>query len=107
MSSAPIPTSATPRHNSIPNDLLLADRGRLITLDRKRRDFIKQGKPHDQLDQKFSIELKAAQERYSARKARHVSILGLSGPRYDDALPIAERRHEIAELIRKHQVVIL
>ena len=107
MSSAPIPTSATPRPNSIPNDLLLADRGRLITLDRKRRDFIKQGKPHDQLDQKFAIELTAAQERYSARKARHVSILGLSGPQYDDALPIAERRHEIAELIRRHQVVIL
>jgi len=91
----------------IPDDLLLIDRGRLITLDRKRRDFIKQGKPHDQLEQKFAADLVAAQARYQARKARHALILGPTGPVFDDALPIAARRHEIAALIRQHQVVIL
>ena len=104
--SSPIP-SATPHQHFIPDELLLIDRGRLITLDRKRRDFIKLGKPIDQLDLKFAAELNAAQERYMARKARHALILGPSGPDFDDALPIAERRHEIAALIRQHQVVIL
>jgi ATP-dependent helicase HrpA len=97
-------SSISPRANQIPDNILLADRGRLITLDRKRRDFIRAGKPHDQLDQKFDAELKLALERYTARKARHALI---AHPTFDDALPIAERRHEIAALIRKHQVVIL
>ena len=107
MSQAPTPVPTAPRFTALPEDLLLADRGRLITLDRKRRDFAKQGKAHDQLDQKFDVDLKAAQERYQVRKVRHAQVIGPSGPEFDDALPIAERRHEIAELIRKHQVVIL
>jgi ATP-dependent helicase HrpA len=104
MSPAFSPATAAPRATIIPDDILLADRGKLITLDRKRRDFIMAGKPHDQLDQKFDAELKAAVERFAARKLRHALI---AHPTFDDALPIAERRHEIAELIRKHQVVIL
>ncbi len=39
-----------------------------------------------------------------ARKARHALI---STPSYDDALPIAQRRDEIAALIRQHQIVIV
>ena len=97
-------SSPSPRARHIPDDILLVDRGKLITLDRKRRDFIKAGKPYDQLDQKFDAELAAAFTRYAARKGRHALI---ATPAFDDALPIAERRHEIAELIRKHQVVIL
>ena len=96
MSQVPTPSTAAPRFTALPEDLLLADRGRLITLDRKRRDFAKQGKAHDQLDQKFDADLKAAQERFAARKARHAIVIGPSGPEFDDALPIAERRHEIA-----------
>ena len=102
--SSPFVASLNARANHVPDDLVLIDRGKLITLDRKRRDFIKAGKPHDQLDQKFAAELKLALERYAARQARHALI---AHPTFDDALPIAERRHEIAALIRKHQVVIL
>src|SRR5258706_6617276 len=107
MSQVPTPIPAAPRFTALPEDLLLADRGRLITLDRKRRDFAKQGKAHDELDQKFDADLKAAQERFAARKARHALVIGSNGPEFEDGLLIAERGHEIADLIRKHQVVIL
>ena len=32
-------------------DVLVADRGRLIALTKKRKDFDRQKKPHDQLEQ--------------------------------------------------------
>jgi ATP-dependent helicase HrpA len=89
------------------DDILSADRGRLIALDKKRRDFAKLGKPHEQIDQQIAAQLTQAQERFRARKARHDLIMGPSGPEFDNGLPIAERRGEIADLIRKNQVVIL
>jgi ATP-dependent helicase HrpA len=99
----PIPAASRPSFEEI----LSVDRGRLIALDKKRRDFIKLGKAHDQVDAQIAAQLKAAQERYQARKARQSLILGRSGPEFDNALPIAERRAEIAELIKKNQVVIV
>lgn len=86
------------------NDLLLADRGRLMALDKKRRELQKKGAPTDALDAQFAAQLGVAQERLQARKARHA---GVSSPSYDDALPIAGERAKIAKLISDHQVVIL
>ncbi len=86
------------------NELLLADRGRLITLDKKRRDLQKSGKPTEQLDAQFATQFTAARERVTARKARHCLV---SSPSYDDALPIAGERAKIAKLIQENQVVIL
>ena len=86
------------------DDVLPADRGRLITLTRKRQQFVQQNKPHDQLDLQLAEALAASRERYAARRQRHAAV---AQPRFDDALPIASRRNEIADLIRKHPVVIL
>ena len=91
-----------PRPN--PDDVLAADRGRLIALSTKQRDFARAGKAHDQLDQQYAEALAAARARFAARRQRHAQI---ASPSFDDALPIAARRAEIAELIRKHQVVIV
>jgi ATP-dependent helicase HrpA len=101
MSTAPLPSPASV--HAIPPDLLLADRGKLIALERKRRELQKQNKPHQELDKRIEATLAGARERYAARIARHAML----APTYDDALPIAERRAEIAALIAKHQVVIL
>ena len=85
-------------------DVLAADRGKLIVLDKKRRDCARAGKPHDQLDKQFDALLAAARERRAVKISRHALV---AKPQFDDALPIAERRAEIAELIAKNQVVIL
>ena len=84
--------------------ILSADRGRLIALAKKREDFAQQQKPLESLDKQLADALSAARERFAARKLRHTAI---AHPHFDDALPIAERRAEIAALIAKHQVVIL
>ncbi|MEO8384989.1 MAG: ATP-dependent RNA helicase HrpA, partial [Betaproteobacteria bacterium] len=86
------------------DDVLVADHGRLIALTKKRNDFARQNKPHDQLDLQLAAALSQARERFQTRQQRHAMV---AHPEFDDALPIAERRHEIAELIQKNQVVIL
>ena len=86
------------------DQLLIADRGRLIALQNKRRELVRANKPHAQIDQQIAEALGKAHERASARKMRHAAI---AAPTYDDTLPIADRRREIAALIAKHQVVIL
>ncbi len=86
------------------DDVLTADRGKLIALEKKRRDFARAGKPHSDLDKQWESSLAAARERKLSRQSRQAMV---ANPVFDDALPIAERRAEIAELIRKHQVVIL
>ena len=84
--------------------IVMADRGRLIALAKKREDFRRQQKPLEQLDKQFVNALVVSRERFAARTLRHTAI---AHPHFDDALPIAERRAEIAALIAKHQVVIL
>ena len=84
--------------------VLVADRGRLIALAKKRQDFVRLKKPHDQVDQQLETALNEARERFLSRQQRHKS---LAHPTFDDALPIAERRAEIAALIQKNQIVIL
>ncbi len=104
MSQPPKPLNSPPFD---PNDLLLADRGRLNALDKKRRDWQRAKKSPEQIAQvdKQLADLKvAAAARASHRRSRHAEF---STPTFDDALPIAERRAEIAKLIREHQVVIV
>jgi ATP-dependent helicase HrpA len=84
--------------------LLLADRGRLIGLDKKRRELLRAKKPVEQIDAQFAEIEALALTRAATRRAAHVTI---ATPTFDDALPIAERRAEIAKLIRDNQVVIL
>ena len=84
--------------------VLAADRGRLIALAKKRQDFARQKKPFDQLDKQLDAALAQARERFASRQQRHAAI---AEPVFDDALPIAARRTEIAALIEKHQVVIV
>ena len=84
--------------------ILAADRGRLIVLQQKRRDALRAKKPHDQLDRQIAEMLDKARARATQRRLRHATI---ATPSFDDALPIAERRAEIAALIAKHQVVIV
>ena len=84
--------------------VLAADRGRLIALAKKRQDFVRLKKPHDQVDLQLAAALERARARFLLRQQRHAVI---AHPVFDDALPIAERRAEIAALIAKHQVVIV
>ena len=84
--------------------ILLADRGRLIALAKKRQDSARQKKPLEPLDKQLADALATARERLAARTHRHTAI---AHPDFDDALPIAERRAEIADLIANNQVVIL
>ncbi len=86
------------------DDVLLADRGRLIALSKKCRELARAGKSHDEADQRLVDAQAAAREKFAARMQRHAVI---ASPTFDDALPIAERRKEIAALIEKNQVVIL
>ena len=97
-----MPTSPPPRINL--DNILSADRGKLIALEKKRREFARTGASNDELKQQFDGAFAAAYARFESRRARHLMV---ATPTFDDALPIAARRAEIAELIRKHQVVIL
>ncbi|HEX4859327.1 MAG TPA: DEAD/DEAH box helicase, partial [Usitatibacteraceae bacterium] len=86
------------------SQVLLADRGRLIALGKRREQAAREGKPIDVLDAELSDRLAQARAAFESRIARHTP---LSAPAFDDALPIAERRAEIAALIEQHQVVIV
>ncbi len=84
--------------------VLSIDRGRLIALDKKRRDLARAKKPHDAVDAQWQQAWQDALTRAEARKDRHQP---LRSPAFDDALPIAEKRADIARLIEKNQVVIV
>ena len=84
--------------------VLMADRGRLIALSKKCDDLARAGKAHDETAQRLVDAMTTARERYAVRIRRHTLI---AKPIFDDALPIAARRKEIADLIQKNQVVIL
>ena len=97
-----MPTSPPPRINL--DNILSADRGKLIALEKKRREFARTGASNEEQNKQFDGAFAAAYARFESRRARHSMV---ASPTFDDALPIAARRAEIAELIRKHQVVIL
>ncbi|MEI6738386.1 MAG: helicase-related protein, partial [Pseudomonadota bacterium] len=108
-STEPAQIAPKPSWASLSNfdELLLADRGRLIALEKKRREILRAKKSPEQIaqiDQQLS-ELKiSALSRAAIRRTRHAHI---ASPEFDDALPIAERRAEIAKLIQDNQVVIV
>ena len=95
-----------PTHLNV-DHLLLADRGRIVALDKKRREFQRANKSPGQIAQietQLADLQTAALLRLQARQGRHALI---AHPAFDDALPIAEKRAEIAKLIQDHQVVIV
>jgi ATP-dependent helicase HrpA len=80
---------------------LLADREKLVRLAGKLSSLQRTGKPSDRTQAELDAALKAAQGRIDARAAKRPT------PTFPDDLPIAERRDDIAKLVREHQVVIV
>ncbi len=82
--------------------VLPTDRAKLIALQRKAFD-----RPEDQKDEALKALEQAVGDARAKFAQRETRREGLTQPAFDDALPIAERRAEIASLIDKHQVVIV
>ena len=79
----------------------IAERGSLRRRLSGLRHRQRQGKPIDRALQELEQQLSAAQQRLSARQAR------LPRPSFDDALPISQRRDDIASAIQNHQVIVV
>jgi len=86
------------------DNLLAADRGRLISLDKRRRDLLRAKKSTVEVERDIVNTETLARARFAKRRESHKRV---ATPSFDDALPIAEKRAEIAKLIRDNQVVIL
>jgi len=82
-------------------ELSVADRHKLESLVRKIASLKKAGKPFDRAQAELEKGMTFARERYASRLAR------LPKPEFPPDLPIAERREDIAKLIRDHQVVVI
>src|SRR5471030_654825 len=80
---------------------MAADVPRLAAMSHKLAAHKRANKPHDKLASSFN----EAFERSRARRAMRAG--GLPKPAFPDDLPIAEHRTEIAELVAKHQIVIV
>ena len=96
MSSA----TATPAADEL-QDCLLGDRHRLrrrlADIDRRRRA----GRPVDDLERRLEQDLRRSRGVVAARRG-----IGLA-PKFPSELPVTGRRDEIAELIARHQVVVV
>ncbi|MBS0201638.1 MAG: ATP-dependent RNA helicase HrpA [Planctomycetes bacterium] len=80
---------------------LLIDRHRLRRQWRGIQEALRAGRPHDQHLVKFRTALdRSCQLREQRWTARPI-------PKYDDLLPVCQRRDEIAAAIRDHRVVVL
>ena len=79
---------------------LLSDRSELQKLWQALQRNAKAGKPFDRLQAKFQQLAAQSQKRLEPR-------LKLIVPRYDDQLPICQKREQIIELISEHQVLVL
>ncbi len=79
----------------------LAERPALVRRLQGLRRRLKQGKPIDRALDALELAVEAARERLHHRR----SILPV--PTFDDALPVNQRREEIADAIRRHQVVVI
>ncbi|HVA48887.1 MAG TPA: ATP-dependent RNA helicase HrpA [Pirellulales bacterium] len=82
-------------------DALFADRWRLRRQLRDIEQAEQRGRPTDQRLSRLADELEKSAALRQARRAN------VPHARYDDALPVAARRGEIAAAIREHQVVIV
>ena len=97
-------SGATPRSAGLSfDDCLAADRHRLRNLARDLKRL--EGRGNDKAREKAQADLAALLERSRAAVAARCSRL--PRPEFQDDLPVNARRAEIAELIRKHQVVIV
>jgi ATP-dependent helicase HrpA len=82
-------------------DCFAADRAQLESLARKLAQLKRSGKPHDRMQAQFEQKLTQSRARLASR------LQGAPKPTFPDDLPIAEKRADIAALIREHQVVIV
>ena len=79
---------------------LLADRRELRQLWQAMQRNAQANKPYDRLRSKFRQLVEQSQQRLEKRLQPIV-------PRYDDLLPICQKREQILALIRDHQVLVL
>ncbi|MBV8659601.1 MAG: DEAD/DEAH box helicase, partial [Burkholderiales bacterium] len=80
---------------------LLRDRHALRQKYRAIAERIKQSQPADRLQTELSQAIAVSSAKFAARKARQPK------PRYDDALPVNQRRQELLDAIAANQVVIV
>src|SRR5688500_13567758 len=80
---------------------MVADRFRLRNRLKSIRKAEDEGRPFDDNLQRLLEELERS---IAQRKARAARVPALT---FDESLPVNARRDEIAELIRKHQVVVV
>ena len=98
MASSPS-RSVRPRRDDSVRDTLTADARRLLALQRELQRAV--GDKRDKLQAELGALLAASQAAVAARRAK------LPKPEFQADLPVNERRADIAELIAKHQVVIV
>ncbi len=82
-------------------ETMLADRQRLARQWRALRDAQRAGKPFDRNLARWQREIDDSRLRFRARFTQRPTI------EYDDALPISQRKDDIAAAIREHQVVVV
>ncbi|MDX1654212.1 MAG: ATP-dependent RNA helicase HrpA, partial [Candidatus Competibacteraceae bacterium] len=83
------------------NHCLIRDRHTFARRLGGLRRRLDQGRPVDKGVAALTRDLEASQAAFTARQARLPQL------RYDDALPVNQRREDIAALIRDHQVVVI
>jgi ATP-dependent helicase HrpA len=93
------PRSVRPRRDDSVRDTLTADARRLLALQRELQRAA--GDKRDKLQAELGALLAQSQAAVAVRRAK------LPRPEFQDDLPVNERRADIAELIAKHQVVIV
>ncbi|MBB6428399.1 ATP-dependent RNA helicase HrpA [Algisphaera agarilytica] len=80
---------------------MVSDQAALKRLAKKIRDARKANKPHDRNLKRLHEQLDASVERRGQREAAKPTVS------YPDELPISQKRDDIAELIRNHQVTVV
>ncbi|MBE9610342.1 ATP-dependent RNA helicase HrpA [Chitinilyticum piscinae] len=83
------------------SDCQSADRHALVRLARNVQERIQRKQPADRLQAQLEQQLSTSLEKTSRRRAQ------LPQPRFDEALPVNQKRDELLQAIRDHQVVIV
>jgi len=86
---------------SILDDCMLVDRAGAARLLARTRQRAKQGKPVGKDLERLEKQLLASRNRVKHRRSSVPAI------RYPQELPVSQRKDEIAELVRAHQVVVV
>jgi len=82
-------------------ECMLADRHPLRRKLQQAAEAIRSGKPAERILAEIAARIDASSRQFAARRA------ALPRPSYDEALPVNQRRDEIATAIAAHQVVIV